>query len=106
MAITKNMKAEYIFCSDLVGKAANRTGGRLTGRFGTEPGGTPCPNGTRWNRNQMEPEPAEPDFDPYIGARKLNFRTVWSFWDENPAMSIFSMRGIRWFQREFLKRLI
>ena len=41
-----------------------------------------------------EPEPAEPHFDPYIGARKLNFRTVWSFWDENLAMSIFSMRGI------------
>ena len=54
----------------------------------------------------METEPAELDFDPYIGARKLNFRTVSSFRDENPAMSIFSMRGIRWFQRELLKRLI
>ena len=41
----------------------------------------------------MEREPAEPDFDSYIGARKGNFRTVWSFWGENPAMSIFSMRG-------------
>ena len=54
----------------------------------------------------MELELAELDFDPYIGARKLNFRTVWSFWGENLAMSIFSMRGIRWFQRELLKRLI
>ena len=35
-----------------------------------EPDGT----GTGWNRNRMEP-----DFDPYIGARKLNFRTVCSF---------------------------
>ena len=48
----------------------------------------------------------ELDFDPYIGAWKLNFRTVWSFLDENLAMSIFSTRGIRWFQRELLKRLI
>ena len=49
-------------------------------------------DGTGWNRNWMEL-----DFDPYIGAWKLNFCTVWSFWDENPAMSIFSMRGTRWF---------
>ena len=62
-----------------------------------EPDGT----GTGWNRNWMERE-----FDPYIGAQKLNFRTVWSFSGKNPAMSIFSMRGIRWFQRELLKRLI
>ena len=45
------------------------------------------------------------DFGPYIWALKFNFRTVWSFWGENLAMSIFSMRGIRWFQRELLKRL-
>ena len=53
----------------------------------------------------MEPERAERDFDSYIGTRQLSF-CLFCFWDENPATSIFSMRGIRWFQQELLQRLI
>ena len=65
----------------------------------------------------MEPVELAPDelhFDPYFETENsifarfapFFFRTGCSFWNGNLAMSILWMRGIRWFQRELLKRLI
>ena len=60
----------------------------------------------------MKPEPDEtgtgwnPILTLTLGPGNSIFAWFPGFWDENPAMSIFSMRGIRWFQRELLKRLI
>ena len=67
--------------------AANRTGGRLTGQFGT---------GTGWNRNRTEPEPSEPDFGVYIGTKKLNFglEDTNKYFEDSYGCSFF--RGIRW----------